>query len=192
MSRLARHQQIALGGGVALLIISFLPWYGIPGYSINAWDAEFWAWGGVLFGVAAAATIAVPVLSKTTVSIGPWRAAELALALGGIGTLLIVLRYLTETRNARYGLFLGIVAAGAIAYGTVMGFAAAGGELNPFAAVTGEPRPPGIDEWPEPTAPTTPRTTASSPHGRPTPPPPPPLASRQSETPPPPPPEAGR
>jgi hypothetical protein len=147
---LTRSQQIALGGGVALVISSFLPWYGAFGYSINAWDSQFWAWGGVLFGVAAAAVVALDVFGAVRFTVGRIGMAQLALVLAVTGFALVLIRLLTESRAVDFGLYVGLVATAAIAYGTFANWRESGAGLNPFApASAGLPVPPPAGAWPD-------------------------------------------
>ena len=148
---LTRSQQIVLGGGVVLIISSFLPWYGAFGYSINAWDSQFWAWGGVLFGVAAAAVVALDVFSGVRSAVGRWGMAQLALILAVIGFVLVLVRLVTESRAVDFGLYIGLAATAAMAYGAFAGWRDSGAGLNPFAATPGGlPMPPPAEAWPGP------------------------------------------
>ena len=120
LSKLSRGQQIGLGSGLLLIINLFLPWYriSIGGFSssANAFDAEFWAWGGSFVAIAG------------------------ALILGGLGLLLIILRLLTETSNLFIGVFIGILAAGGVTYGSFMAMKDAGLELpsaDDFKSIAG-------------------------------------------------------
>ncbi len=164
---LTRPQQIVLAGGVALIISSFLPWYGVFGFSINAWDAEFWAWGGVLVGTAAAVVVAVDAFSGTQVSLGRWGVEHLALVLAGTGLLFVVIRLLTESSAVKFGLYLGLAATAAITYGAFLGARASGAGVNPFADLA-TPR-----TGPPPQAPLPPPRAAAVPPPAPTPPAPP-------------------
>jgi hypothetical protein len=187
---LTRDQQIVLGGGVALIITSFLPWYGVFGFSINAWDSQFWAWGGVLAGTAAAVLVAAKALGGVDWSLGPWGLGELSLVLAGAGFGLILMRLLTESNAVKPGLFLGLAASGAIAAGAFLSWRTSGTSLNPFAGLeTGIPNPPPPGAWPErvpppsaaspvPPAPaSSPEPTAAPPAASPKPTQPPPQAA---------------
>ncbi|MDX2344467.1 MAG: hypothetical protein QNL12_12435, partial [Acidimicrobiia bacterium] len=44
-------------------------------------------------------------------------AEQLALILAGLGFIFVVLRLLTESSNMKFGLFVGLIAAGGVAYG---------------------------------------------------------------------------
>ncbi len=125
LSRLSTAHKIGIGGALVLLIDSFLPWYsfslGVLGsVSANAWDAAFLAWGGVIAGVAAGVVLALKATGQKDVGTGSMGAEKIAMILGTVSLALIVLRLLTEMDGATFGLFLGVVAAAAVAYGSYM------------------------------------------------------------------------
>ncbi len=140
LSKLTRGQQIALVAGLVLIINLFLPWYDVIGISINAFDAGFAAWFGSLLAIAAAVLIAVKVFAGNAVNVGNLQTEQIALVLGALGTLLILLRWLTETNFVSFGLFLGLVAAGAVTAGAFLAMREAGLELpdmDDFRSVAG-------------------------------------------------------
>ncbi|MFP5298660.1 MAG: hypothetical protein ACLGHL_06720 [Actinomycetota bacterium] len=118
MNNMTMGQKIAVGGGVVLLVSSFLPWYSAFGISISAWDSGFLAWGGVLLGVVGAALIGMKAFGKNAASAGGLATEQLALVLTAAGTLLILLRLITESSLVSFGLFLGLLAAAVAAYGS--------------------------------------------------------------------------
>jgi hypothetical protein len=130
MDRFTTPQKIGVGGALLLLIASFLPWYSVSGFSINAWDAEFLAWGGVVLGVAAGVVMLLKALGKQDVQAGGLASEQIALALAAGSFLLIVLRLLTESSFSAFGLYLGIVAAGVTAYGCFLEMKARGMSVN--------------------------------------------------------------
>jgi hypothetical protein len=156
VENLSNGQKIALGGGLLLLISSFLPWYGVSlggfgGVSINAWNAGFFAWAGVLVGVAGAVLIGLKAFQGNAVSAGGFATEQLAVILAGIGVVLVVLRLVTESSFLKYGIFVGLVAAAATAYGAFMAMREAGldldvddfkGKLGGGAGDADEPPPP--------------------------------------------------
>lgn len=117
MDKLSTPQKIGIGGAVLLLIASFLPWYSFGGISINGWDAEFLAWGGIVLGVAAGVVMLLKALGKQDISAGGLASEQIALALASASFVLIVLRLLTESSFSSFGLYLAIVAAAVTAYG---------------------------------------------------------------------------
>ncbi|MBW3665189.1 MAG: hypothetical protein KY469_19010 [Actinobacteria bacterium] len=168
MENLSNGQKIALGGGLVLLISSFLPWYGVDlggfgGVSINAWNAGFLAWAGVLVGLAAAVLIALKAFQGNAVSAGGFATEQLAVILAGIGLVLILLRLITETNFLKYGIFVGLVAAAAMTYGAFLSMREAGLDLDVDdfkgklggggTSAGGEPPPPPRPDEPPPPPP---------------------------------------
>lgn len=119
-SKLSNGAKIALIGGVVLLIDSFLPWYGAFGFNLNGWDSEFWAVFGILLGLAAAVVLGLKAFGVTEVNLGSLKTEQITLLLGGLSTLFLLLRWITETSLTKYGLYLGILSAAAIAFGAYM------------------------------------------------------------------------
>lgn len=121
LSKLNQNQKIAGGAGALLVINLFLPWYSVSfggfGISINAFRAEFWAWGGSFLAIAGAVLIVLKALEIQNIEVGKTSADALGLYLGIAGFALILLRLLTQTSGASIGLFLGILASAAVAYG---------------------------------------------------------------------------
>lgn len=128
-SKLSQGAKLALIGGAVLVIDLFLPWYGTAGFSINAFDSEFLAWGGVLLAIAGAVILLLKAMGTQDVNAGQFKAEQLATILAGVGTVLIVLRWLTESDFVKFGLFLGIAAAAVVTYGSFMAMKDAGLEL---------------------------------------------------------------
>lgn len=131
MDRMTTSQKVGAGGGLLLLISSFLPWYSADlgafgSISIKAWDAEFFAWGGVILGVAGGVILALKGMGTKEVKAGGFAAEQLALILGAASLVLILLRLLTEMDGVSYGLFLGLVGAALVDYGAFTAMKAAG------------------------------------------------------------------
>jgi hypothetical protein len=124
LSKLSTAHKIALGGAVVLVIDMFLPWYSVEGFGIkynaNAWDVGFLAWGACVFGIAAGVILALKAMGTQDVKTGTMSAEKIAMILGITAFVLAVLRLVTETSFMAFGLFLGIIATGAVAYGAWM------------------------------------------------------------------------
>ena len=116
-SKLSMGAKLALIGGVILIVDLFLPWYGAFGVSINAFDSEFLAFGGVLIAIAGAVVLLLSAMGKKEMTAGSFKPQQLAFLLGAIGFVLIVLRWLTENEFVKYGLYVGIIASALVAYG---------------------------------------------------------------------------
>ncbi|MFQ5517515.1 MAG: hypothetical protein ACE5E8_08055 [Acidimicrobiia bacterium] len=121
LNKLGTGQKIAGIAGVVLIINLFLAWYsldfGIVSASANAFDAGFLAWGGSFVAIAGAVVLLLKSLDVTDAKVGDFQAEQIGLGLGVIGAVLILLRFLTETDFVSFGLWLGLIAAAAVAYG---------------------------------------------------------------------------
>ena len=113
-SKLSSGAKLALIGGAVLVIDSFLPWYGVFGVSINAWDSEFWAIFGVILGIAGAVVLLLPAFGQKAMTAGSFKTEQLAFLLGAAGFVFIVIRWLTENNFVKYGLFLGLAASAVV------------------------------------------------------------------------------
>lgn len=120
LSKLSNGQKIAGVAGVVLVINLFLPWYGAFGFTINAWDAEFLAWGGSLIAIAGAVILLLKAFGTADASRGAMAAEQMAALVAAIGTVLIVLRWITENDITKFGLYLGILASAAVTFGAYM------------------------------------------------------------------------
>jgi hypothetical protein len=150
MDRMTTAQKVGAGGALLLLVSSFLPWYSAFGFSIQAWDAEFFAWGGVILGVAGGVILALKGMGTKDVKAGGFAAEQIALLLGAASLVLILLRLLTETSSVSYGLFLGIIGAALVAYGSFTAMKAAGMSVDDMKQRFGGTDQPG---GPPPTPP---------------------------------------
>lgn len=123
-SRLSTGAKLALVSAAILAVNLFLPWYsvdfGIVKATLNAFDADFLAWGGSLIAIAGATVLLLKAMGTKTVSAGQLLTEQLALILGGIGLILIVLRWITKSNFVDFGVYLGIVAAALVTYGSFM------------------------------------------------------------------------
>lgn len=129
-SKLSNGAKMALIGGAVLVINLFLPWYGVSGFfNANAFDMGFLAWGGSFFAIAGAAVLLLKALGTRDVEAGQFKPEQLATILAGVGTVLIVLRWLTETDLVKYGLFVGLIAAAVVTFGSFTSMKEAGLDL---------------------------------------------------------------
>ena len=104
----------AAGAALGAISLLFLPWYGVLGFELSAFDAEFFAWGGALAVIAGGVFAALLGLAPegNRLQIDP----SVAPLLSGLGLGLIILRFVSENQFVKYGLFAGLVA-GAVAFG---------------------------------------------------------------------------
>jgi hypothetical protein len=138
VDRLSLNQRIVLGGGVLVLLASFMPWFGEPGFALDAWDSDFFAWGGTIFVVAGALILGLGAFEIADLRVAKVAAEHMALLATGVGTLLIVIQLLIGesafglTISRRFGIFISLAGAAAATYGSLGAVKDAGLDL-PFS-----------------------------------------------------------
>jgi hypothetical protein len=133
MSRLSRGELIAGGSGLALLVVMFLPWYGVDvnlgGFSAsesgNAW--EVFSYIDIVLFLVGAAAVGLAVARLADVALPPdLPVGTILTGLGALAVLLVLYRIIdvpgtdipaTVDFGRKFGLFLGLIAAGGVAYG---------------------------------------------------------------------------
>jgi hypothetical protein len=147
-ARLRTGEIVAAIGGIALLVIMFLPWFELvtggeiqtetieiaPGVeeeiptggtevddSASAWDS-LQSFDGFLIALAAVAGIALGVLAAAgrRLNLGPLPRGGAAWVLGSLATALILWRLFANPADLKYGIFLALPAAVAIAVGALL------------------------------------------------------------------------
>jgi hypothetical protein len=122
--------MIVVGTGVAFLIDSFIPWHRTcvdlfgtnkicP--SENAWGTPFSLLGTLLVIALVAEVIAVQVFDQKLPAVGSFSWAQIRLAAAGAVLALVVLQLLVgdSPLGRSFGLFLGLVLAAGLLYGTL-------------------------------------------------------------------------
>lgn len=129
-SRLTTAHKIGLGGAIVLLVASFLPWYSVGAagftFSLNGWNAGFWAWFGILLGLGGGVVLGLKAFGTQDVRAGGLAAEQIALVLGALSVVFILLRMITAMDGVAFGLFLGLIGAAAVAYGSYQAMTDAG------------------------------------------------------------------
>ena len=167
-SKLSLGDQIAAVSGIVLLIVMFLPWYGVDvstnvggGFSASDSASAWEAFGGIdiLLFLVALVAIGVPVARATGSLPDEVPDGVLLLGAGSLGVLLVVYRIIDIPGpdipsfggvevdfGRRIGIFLGLVATAGIAYG--------GWRANEESPVSSTPAstPPPPPPAPEPPA----------------------------------------
>jgi hypothetical protein len=131
MGRLSQGQMIAAVGGIALLVAMFLPWVGVSGPSLpsglpgavdtstseNIWKGSSLDIYLLITGVVAL----LPALMALTDSAEEFSFVSAATFLLGVVGVILIAAFLTvdfpDGADRKYGAFIGLVAAIAIAYG---------------------------------------------------------------------------
>jgi hypothetical protein len=135
-SRLSQGELIAGVSGLALLVVMFLPWYGVDfnfggvsdSETVNAW--EVFSWIDILLFLAALAAVGSAVVKLADVDLPDVPVAAIVAGLGAVAVLLVVYRVIDTPGpdipqiiennidfGRKFGLFLGLIAAGGVAYG---------------------------------------------------------------------------
>ena len=133
IGRLTRGQLIAGVGAVVLLVAMFLPWIGVSGPSIPAGitvpsgvdtSSSENVWKGSSLDVYLLITVivaAIPALLALTDSAEEFSFVSAATFLLGVVAVILTIAFLTvdfpDGADRKYGAFIGLVAAAAIAYG---------------------------------------------------------------------------
>jgi multidrug transporter EmrE-like cation transporter len=136
-SRVRAGELIAGISGVALFIIMFLPWFGVPeaaeelieqlggvgavedaDTTANAWESFDFIDIVLLLAVIAGIGLAVLAAAQSSVQL-PVAASAITAGLGILGTLLVLYRVIEPPSEAsrKVGLFLGLIAVAGIAFG---------------------------------------------------------------------------
>ncbi len=134
VTRLTRGERIAGIAGLALFIIMFFSWFGskavsvsTPGgtfsvaggaVTVNAWQSFSWIDLILFITVISAVALAVIRLTETRLDL-PVAVSAVTAGLGALSTLLVLYRILNPIDDAsrKFGIFLGLIAAGAVTYG---------------------------------------------------------------------------
>jgi hypothetical protein len=142
LNTLSNGEKLIAGGGVVMLIASFLPWYKISfdfgefgGGSVSAsgWEAP----GAILSilalvcGVVMAAAILGPKFANIQLpALGSITWPQAILGLGAAALILVVLKFLNESSYLSFGFYIGFLAALALAAGGYLYFTEQGGKLS--------------------------------------------------------------
>jgi hypothetical protein len=184
LNKLTQGQKIAAGSAIALFIVMFFSWFGAPdnevsdafrsaGFdtSANAWQSFDFIDLILLLTVVVAVGAAAIVASGSAVKL-PVPPGVLTTLLGGLSTLLVLYRILDPpgSLDRKFGVFLGLILAGAITYGGWRTMEEEGSSFQDAADRLSSSGGRGDGE----SGPTRERPPSSGPPSSPPPPPPPP------------------
>ncbi len=134
LNTLSLGEKLVAGGGVLMLIASFLPWYkidfgfaelGLGSVSRNGWQSPgaLWSVLAVFIAVAMAAAVLAPKFANMRLpALGQYTWGQAHLVLGALVALFILLKLVNESSYLSFGFYLGILAAAALAAGGYMLF----------------------------------------------------------------------
>lgn len=123
LNKLTQSEKIIAGSGIALLIFSFMPWYGVGGGSRNGWDYFLWGTIPTLLGLLMVAQVAVSRLTEMKLPDLPVGWGQVHLIAGCVATALILLKLLMGDEvfgfdlDRKFGLFLSLLSAIGLAAG---------------------------------------------------------------------------
>ena len=172
-SKLSLGEQIAAVSGIVLLIVLFLPWYGVDvsagaanisaSDSASAWEA--FGFVDILLFVIALVAIGVPAARMTDSLPEDWPGGTIVLAAGGLGVLLVLWRIIdlptpdissigpvSVDFSRKIGVFLGLIASAGIAYGGWRAMEESPVGSTPAASAPPPPPPAEPPPAPEPPA----------------------------------------
>jgi len=121
LSRLRLGEALAAAAGVLLLVVLFLPWYGALQEDDSAWEALRVL--SVVLALTAVLAIGLALVTVTGRSVAiPVAASVLTAGAGIVATVLVLYRLLDEPGpnelvSVKYGAYLGLGAAFAVAFG---------------------------------------------------------------------------
>lgn len=136
LNTLSNGEKLIAGGGVVLLVASFLPWYsidfgGLASFTRNGWQSPgaIWSLLAVLIGVAMAAAILLPKFGNVQLpDLGSITWPQAHLGLGIAALVFIILKFINESSYMSFGFYLGILAAIALAVGGYLYYTENGGK----------------------------------------------------------------
>ncbi len=132
LNELGTPQKLIAGGGILLLVASFLPWYKVSlsfgdlgglSFTANGWQAPgaLFSILAVLAGIVLVGSILGPLFSDMKLpDLGSVSWIQARLGLGGGALALVIIKFLSESSSLSYGFYLGLIAAAAMAAGSYM------------------------------------------------------------------------
>jgi hypothetical protein len=138
LNTLSNGEKLIAGGGVVMLIASFLPWYKIDFGSIvsvsrNGWQSPgaIWSLLAVLIGIVMAGAILGPKFANIQLpDLGSITWPQAHLGLGVAALIFVILKFINESSYLSFGFYLGFLAALALAAGGYLYFTESGGKLS--------------------------------------------------------------
>jgi hypothetical protein len=162
-----RNDLGVMGGGLLVLLSSFMPWYGASGgyisVSVSGWSAGFTAWCPILLSIALGVLVLLRVMKVYELPQLPVGLAVLSLGAAGLALLLVIIRWaslpsggaLGFNYGPRFGIFLGIIGIAAQAVFAFLAFKQSGEKIawEPSSAPAAEAPATETPQTPAPPAP---------------------------------------
>ncbi|OFW54657.1 MAG: hypothetical protein A2V75_05335 [Actinobacteria bacterium RBG_16_70_17] len=122
----ARQKWILAAGIVLVVNLLFIPWYRAGGFvdiamaQIDGWAAGFYAWGGSLCGIAAAAVLYLKAAGRGKAGAWQVKAEYVALGLAAAGFVLVLVRLITESSSVFIGTILALLVLAGMTWALVL------------------------------------------------------------------------
>jgi hypothetical protein len=141
INKVQGNDRFIAGGAVALVILSFFPWYAVSGAgrsnSVSMWHAYGWNKLAWFLAVAAGAIVIARLMGSLDSVQLPAGINLITLAVSGAATVIFLLRFLfafksesflgvTVSAHPSVGWYLGILASGAMTYFAFLNFTSSG------------------------------------------------------------------
>lgn len=122
LNSLTNGQKVVGGAGIVAIISLFLPWYGSGPFSANAFGlhASVGAWMGMFVIIAGAAIVFLKVLGKADLNRGALAAEQLGLVVAALGTVVVLLKLITDNEATKLGIYIGLLSGIAVTAGAFM------------------------------------------------------------------------
>jgi uncharacterized membrane protein len=119
-SKLSASQQVTVGAAAAMILISFIPWYGVSGATaFSAWRSGLAGPLAVVAVVAAGVVLIMEAMDRAPVD----SPAQIAFYLSAVGMGFVLWRMLfTESQPRRIGLFLALTIAAVACWAAYQNF----------------------------------------------------------------------
>lgn len=122
----ARQRWILAAGIVLVVNLLFIPWYRGGGFvdialgQADGWSAGFYAWGGSLCGIAAAAILYLKATGRGKAGAWQVKAEYVALGLAAAGFVLVLVRLITESSSVFIGTILALLVLAGMTWALVL------------------------------------------------------------------------
>ena len=133
LNALSTGEKLIAGGGIVMLIASFLPWYDfdfglefVGSITRNGWQSPnaIWSILATLIAVAMAAAVLAPKFGNVRLpDMGSVTLGQAFLGAGAVVAICVLLKLIGESSSMSFGFFLGILAAIACAAGGYLMYA---------------------------------------------------------------------
>jgi hypothetical protein len=124
INELSMGEKLIAGGGVVMLVASFLPWYRVSFLGVsaswNGWEAPgaIFSILAILLAVALAGAVLAPKFGNVTLpALGSITWGQAFLGGGAAVLVLVIIKFLNESSSLSIGFYLGFLAAVAVAAG---------------------------------------------------------------------------